>query len=662
MRRTIASYILATLSLTACVNDEDNGGSITQGDGAISFSNVVNPFTRAQKTGKDAADALGSKFYVYGIKNEADQGAGLLTNDNLVFNNYKVSFTDGSANTTTSNSAGWEYVGNSLTTNEATNLTDNNGTDAQLIKYWDDNAKDYTFYAIAVAGNDLEDGKVKVVKVTKVPNGTHLNGYNITVTDDADPTQIYIADRKNLTKANNDYGKDVTFSFRNAMAKVRVGMYETIPGYDLTIDAFRVVDDAAPTFAQMTTANTTQFAANLQNAPTGKAGTVTVIYHDDLTANVNQPVVRYNETKANILTLGDNLKANTTLGTDATSVVYDKEGCAYTVVYPMEYNANNLKLKVDFTLKSKAGEPIKVTNATAEVPASFLKWKPGYAYTYIFKISDQTNATIGSLTGLYPITFDALAIVDGTGKEEEISTIGKEANIVTMGYDETTKFMTINADDYNEGNTVFASTIYNNALVTPTLSNTKLYIATTNDADNYPITEANVSAYLTAYAADNALSDEPVTVYEQKLSDDNFVSKVPQGDGSDDTRDLSAMKWTAGKHVYAVEFTQNSNKYYKIVKIDDYNGFSTGTLSLTPAVIENSGGTITPSLDVDGITADNADVSYALGYGVPSGVTLNDNGTANVTITVPGQTTAGTYPIFATYQRRTYKTTFTVNQ
>lgn len=663
MYKRIATYLLTALSLTACVDESYDGGKNDTGGvgGGISFNNLVAPYTRATKTGKEAADALGGKFYVYGIKNETTTGAGKLTADNLVFKNYVVKYTDGSANTTTSNSAGWEYVGNSLTTNEQTNLTDNIGADAQTIKYWDTQATDYTFYALAFANNDLENGNIKVEKINDQVNQPQRNGYKLTVNADADPTQLYVANRTNITSA--DYGKNVTFTFHNAMAKVRVGMYETIPGYSLTIDAFRVANDqAAPTFAQMETEETSNFAANLQNAQKGTAGNVGIIYHDLDDAHANEPMVVFYTDKDNVLTLGDNLKATTELGTDASKVVYDKSDKSYTAVYPMEKNVNNLKLKVDFTLKAATGESITVKNATAEVPASFLQWKPGYAYTYIFKISDQTNATIGSLTGLYPITFDALTIVDGTGKEEEISTVGTDANIVTMGYDADTKLMTTGADDYNEGNIVYASVISNKTLVAPTSSNTKLYIATTSDAENYPITEANVSAYLTAFAADNTLVDQPVTVYEQSLATDDFVNTVPEGDGTDDTRSLSAVKWTAGKHVYAVEYNNGTNKYYKIVKIGGYNGRSSGTLTLSPAVIENQGGTISPSLTVDGITASNADVTYALGSDVPSGVTITGNKTENITITVPSQTAAGTYTITATYNRRTYTTTFTVNQ
>ncbi len=674
-------YILAALTLTACAYDEDTASLpiASPGDGAISFSNAVAPFTRAEKTGKEAADLLGGHFHVYGIKNETDAGAGNVTAENLVFNNYKVTYADGSAQSTASNSAGWDYVGETLTANEAQNISDNAGTGAQLIKYWDYHATDYTFYAFALANNDIDEGRVKVVKVTNYPDDVYRNGYNITVTADANPTQLYLANRLNIKASSNQdpsqsnaYGGKVNFSFRSAMAKVRVGMYETIPGYTLTLNAFRVAEAIpAPSFGDMTAEQTASFAANLANSKSGTAGTINIVYKDQSTGDENAPEVVFNGTKDNVLTLGANLKQGTVLGADATAVVYDDSEGSYTPVYPMEGNSNNLKLKVDFTLTAKTGETIKVKNATAEVPASYLKWRPGYAYTYIFKISDQTNATIGSLTGLYPITFDALAIVDGTGKEEEISTTGADANhIVTMGYDPSTKQMTVGADDYRAGNTVYATFVGSGTVVSPTTSNARLYIVTTDDADNHPVTESNVADYLTAYDADATLTDQHVTAYVQPLADADFVSQVPQGDGTDKLRDVAAVSWTASRHVYAVEYTASAGtKHYKVVKVDGYNGLTEGTLTLSPNVLSNTGGAVTPSITVDGVTPSNAEVSYELDYAgtygaaVPTTVTVTGNKTDGVRINIPANTTASTrYTVIATYNRRSYKATFTVNQ
>ncbi len=662
--------MVVALGLTACVNDEYEGGTAAGGGGNISFNNSVAPFTRAGKTGAEAANLLGKKFYVYGIKNESTTG----TDDgNVVFRNYKVEYDGGTAGTSASNSSGWEYAGKSLTANEAQNLLPNVGTGPQTVKYWDEKASSYTYYAFAVANSDLEDGKVKVTKTTGHGHNLYLNGYTMAVTADADPSQIYVSCRQHIgataiqtPAAANTYGGNVTFSFRNAMAKVRVGMYETIPGYSVTIDAFRIDDHAAPVFGQMTTPVTDRFAANLQgNKPGSKAGTLTVVYHDNNTADENVPEVTFDaedSSKDNVLYLGTNLKATTGLKSSASGAVYDTEGGAFTSVYPMEGNLNNLKLKVDFTLSSKTGETIKVTDATAEIPAVHLRWRPGYAYTYIFKISDQTNATIGRLTGLHPITLDAVAVEDTEGKEL-ISTITEDNNnIVTIGYDPATKTVTTGLDDYSTGNTVYASFIIDNALAVPSSSNVHLYTVTTDDPDNYPITESAVNDYISSYLSDASLVDQHVTVYKVDVADDDYVTEVPMGNGTDEMQALNAVKWTAARNIYAVEYASATKKIYKIVKIDGYDGKTEGSLALSTNAVTNLGATITPTLAMDGVVQPNDKVTYTLGAATPPTVTVVNNGSADVAVSVPAGTTPGTYTVIATCNRRTYRATFTVSQ
>ncbi len=666
---------MAALSLTACVNDEDNSPSISGGKGVISFGPEVSPMLRATQTGATAATTLGNKFYVFGIKNESREGAGNVSNENLVFRNYKVAYTTGSANTSTTNTSGWEYVGVKLTDNEAANLMPNPsaGDNTQTVKYWDTNADDYTFYAIAVANNDLEDGNVAITKTTDYAYNAYRNGYSVALKSTADPTALYIADRYNVTATGSGsvYGDNVTFTFRNAMAKVRVAMYETVPGYTLTLDAFRIADNkTVPSFGDMTTAATGAFSANLATNKPGHDGTMTVIYKETGEGQ-NMAQVAFDATKDNVLTLGDNLKAGTQLTNTSATALYDHADGTYTTVYPMEDNNSNLKLKVDFTLHATTGETIKVTDATAEVPAAYLKWRPGYAYTYIFKISDQTNATVGSLTGLYPITFDAVMITDGIGEEEKISTTGTGTNIITMGYDQTAKTVVVGKDDYAEGNTIYASIVESDNIVTPTNSNAKLYTVTTNDPDNHPATEATVAEYLTAYAADNTLIDQPVTAYDMTLPADAFVNTVPISNG--DTRTLDAVKWTAQKHVYAVEYTNASgSKSYKIVRVGGYDGKTSGTLTLNRTTVSNMGGDIKPLLKVDDETISNQDVTYALDYAgtyglaVPTSVIIDYAGTDEITVSVPAGTAATTggnsYTLIATYGRRTYTTSFTVSQ
>lgn len=86
----------------------------------------------------------------------------------------------------------------------------------------------------------------------------------------------------------------------------------------------------------------------------------------------------------------------------------------FTVLPTKEADASPILIKCDYELTSDdgSGETIKVTGATAAIPAAFSKWEANTRYTYLFKISDNTNGTTGTPgtddPGLYPITFDAV--------------------------------------------------------------------------------------------------------------------------------------------------------------------------------------------------------------------------------------------------------------
>ena len=236
----------------------------------------------------------------------------------------------------------------------------------------------------------------------------------------------------------------------------------------------------------MTTSKTGNFAANLQNCASGTAGTMTVSYVSEAGSTQNYPKVSFGGTKANVLELGTNLKADVQIGTNATEATYDKDEKAYTSVFPNESNAQNLKLKLSYTLTAPGtGETIEVTDKTAEIPANYLKWKPGFAYTYIFKITDDA---------LYPITFDAIEVVDGDGVAEFITTVSNPS-ITTFGVKES-KY-TAEKNEYVAGSDIYATIMDGGSVVDFTLgTNVNVYLATTTDATNFPITEASVAESL----------------------------------------------------------------------------------------------------------------------------------------------------------------------
>lgn len=330
-------YLLAALAtgvFASCANDEFVGDNspTNQESQAIGFGFDLKNATRADQTGATAATSLGNQFIVWGEKNENSKAAA--TAANLVFQNYQVNYTANTAFTTTSNTENWEYVGATHSANYQTNITtkdtygdpasSNALSAAQTIKYWDWGASSYTFTAVSALGTDIENGKVTIKKLTSAEDDVYGKGYQLVLAADADPSKVFIADRKVITKAasgantertqDNQYNGNVTLSFRNLLSHVRVGMYETVSGYTVTINGFDYADAANPAFSAMTTSGTDKFYANVHNVATTSAATLDITYWNNTSGAENTPKVAISgTTNANYIALGTNLKADKVL-------------------------------------------------------------------------------------------------------------------------------------------------------------------------------------------------------------------------------------------------------------------------------------------------------------------------------------------------------------
>ena len=443
----LAIAVLASVTLFSC-SDENYVGdnSPTNPDNgieAISFGGGASALTRADLYGSSAATKLGNKFVVYGTKHTAAED-NTATNDKVVFNNFQVGYTASTAGTTASNSSDWDYVG--LQAYDATPTS-------QGIKYWDQSAaQGYTFYAFSSTNISYPKNASDLVSVTKVTADTpespavgslYNKGYTVTVKDGATLNNLYFSDRVPVAKA--DYGKIVSFTFRNIGAKVRVGFYETIPGYKVTIDKFYIDEDAiaaVTTFPAMNNAKADGFYAalqNVKNATAETAQTLNVTYYPETTATevINRPKLTNPTAGYNYyLNLGNTAGIiNRELATSSSAPTWvDGTSGDYTPVFPFEGNSNPLLLKLDFTLTSEDGngDIIKVRGARAVVPAQYVQWKSNFAYTYIFKISDKSNGTTGDVDsddepldpeGLMPITFDAIVVDVDQEKQETITSV-----------------------------------------------------------------------------------------------------------------------------------------------------------------------------------------------------------------------------------------------
>lgn len=580
----------SALALAGCSSDDflGDGSGNGQNSAAIQFGGGTTKTHRATSTGVYKIENLKANgFWVYGTKHTNGAEDKTATYDQVVYKNYYLKH-DGNKDNTQSNTAGWEYVGVDNTKYRA-NVTPS-VTEAQTIKYWDYSAQAYTFYAATAKPADVEEGKVTIKKITAdegADASVYTKGYEVTLKDGATWDELYFADRKVITKpaatvtpshgADDVYGGEVNFTFRNALTKVRVAMYETIPGYSVTIDGFYYTKDGE---TAQTTEATDKFKADASNTPleTSATGvTYKVVYYNKTEANgqlENQPKMLPNETgegaTKTVLALGNNLKRGTELSTDIQRPTYDTNGDKYTLFMPQADNDKTLSLKVDYTLTSLdgSGEQIKVKGATAVIPAKYLCWRPNYAYTYLFKISDNTNGSTGGKddpAGLYPITFDASVMETETGNVEYISAMGT-ATITTFAVKDG--LYQHDYADYKEGSDLYA-TVVEKDKTTATLGtgNTKVYKL--KDAG---VNAANLSEALVANWVASGKTNYYDLVDATKYS---FESIVPAEDGQ--TIDLGTAKALkiaaveAGK--YVIEYTANSpwtgayTKIYKIVTI-----------------------------------------------------------------------------------------------
>lgn len=435
-------FLLAAAAITfaGCSSDSylgDEEFALSQETtGAIAFGGNAGRMVRATSNTGTVAEMLDHHFKVYGVKETAT--AGKFTD---VFQNYAVwdnttkttSNPDGDAADADNKSRmnGWEYVGNG----EA-----KGGLATQTIKYWDYSAPNYHFVAGSPAASFTyakdANGDIATATVTRLAG--HLNpntGTAITT------NPVYIADPVNVAKA--DYNKEVLLSFKRQQTFVRVGFFETIPGYSVTEIKFYAYDQANSKWGTTATDNITlasTAADYFMGATDGKA-TITYTWAPtpSYTFAYSDGTTKQNNWYGGAL---GTFATSTAMGTTSTAPSWgtdaDMNATKYFTVIPSPsaLTAQPLLIKCDYVLTADDGknEKIKVSGATAAIPAAFCKWNPNTSYTYLFKISDNTNGRTGEDTdreGLYPITFDAAVIAEEDGTQQGTITTVSTPSITT---------------------------------------------------------------------------------------------------------------------------------------------------------------------------------------------------------------------------------------
>lgn len=410
--------LLAGIILAGCTNDDaitvvtgPQKGTAAE-ETPILFRSNAKAVTRASH--EESAQLLGKKFYVFGTKTIGETTSTL-------FDNYLVEYSEGTAGKTATNTSDWEYAGK-LSKKGAT----------QSVKYWDYSAQHTDF--VAAAG--LGEGEI-------IKNTT--DGMRIAVSSVETMTNVYVADRitatptaqaaTGTTPATEAYGNTITFQFRRLNARMRIGFYETISGYAVKDLVFYYI--GAPN-GSYTVGAGTAFP---------KSGVYTVDYDDATNAAVSTFVGANNkydfsntfgqlaytsapsqagvEGMPYIAANGTPTDAavNRFLGTTSATATFGRgyytidgtEGVEsdFKPILPNENNKMKMQLRLDYTLVALdgSGEEIHVRDAYVSVPVDYLNWKPNYSYTYIFRISENTNGYTGEGGGG--------DITDGPGRDPD---------------------------------------------------------------------------------------------------------------------------------------------------------------------------------------------------------------------------------------------------
>lgn len=459
--KKVLFYAAAGLMLASCASDEIV--DITHEGNRPSDVKTIN-FTTSQKNITRAYSPLQEKgHYNFGVF--AYKSTDLV---NPVMPNYLVGYYDEEKGYQNSGTSTWGDPsgledGKSYWMYEGMGSNEYNGTYAggaltpaytsnnanQYLKYWDSSA-DYTcFYAYAPYINGAGtatyvDGTAQAATgadtyVLTIPNGTLTDGY-----DDESLAEYMYASAK-VAKA--DYGHDVALQFHRLNAKVNIKFWEDIPGWKV-----RILDLSSE-------AEGVQAAASIKDGTSGKYGYKAGKYYIKNGVKIQFAEGASTGMKQFAGTTADN---TTTLKFKSPTVAkigenrYEASASATTYyAIPKGSNADVLKndtkdltqtkdvdpdlaltgftFHVSYELTAEdTGEHIVVKNATVHVPCDYTNWKANTHYTYIFKITTNSNGNTGSdddadptdpevptVQSLYPIVFDNCTVEEWQENESE---------------------------------------------------------------------------------------------------------------------------------------------------------------------------------------------------------------------------------------------------
>ncbi len=354
--------------LTSCHSGNDHivPEPETNWEVPISFSGHEDEAQDVTRAGSPLNESGANEFKVWGFKSMSfdDKGDADPSNDEYgtdwqtVFPGYIVKWQSNSASTTVTNTNNWEYI-----------LLDHAN---QYVKYWDWSAKAYRFFAVT-----NWEGEPPLTYEDYKAYGTNgaYETYEVSMLADAsDATEmektpffsrLWFSTGDPVTYADKQFGRPVQLEFLKPYARVRFIFNYVFPREGIILEdvSFKPSDGSEIVRKGKVTVTYPLSGTGIQESYAMTA-------NDDADPDVRKALTEFTED----------------FDPENTSKEYPITGDGWYDVLPnLTQGTYTLSVKIN-----KGAEP-----KTAVVPATYMRWLPGYSYTYVFRILDEGGVEIG---------------------------------------------------------------------------------------------------------------------------------------------------------------------------------------------------------------------------------------------------------------------------
>lgn len=297
-------------------------------------------------------------FVVWGYKNDTYE-AETYTSWQLVMPGYTVNWMANTAGTTSTNSNNWDYI-----------LPLYPG---QTIKYWDWSAKAYRFFGYALPS---ADPSAEVIPTGGTPyDSPSVDRVSLTANVDCTTdaglakapyfSELWFSDGNPSHYPDRPFGKPVTLRFKLPFARVRF--------------LFTFNDNLSITRANLD--HISFHPSDNSKVPT--KGNITVSYPIKGSANPKPEETWNSSVTDGVRSLNIDWYETSVTPLDPNDLTYPNQPEHWHYVLPIVSQGS-------YTMEvSVEGRQVQ----TAVVPANYMTWKPGYEYTYVFKITHTGEVT-----------------------------------------------------------------------------------------------------------------------------------------------------------------------------------------------------------------------------------------------------------------------------